>query len=196
MKMTMVKILRTAAVAVVLLGTAGILRADSIPAQVINWLGTTSEAADARSDSNETRHSLKVFGLRRHGEERRAQHEALDVTAKDADELSARTRHSRVFKAADDSQGSSSNEAGDSTSGASAPGAFGVAFGTMSGVMLEGNPQSAATPTADDDPSDSSPSDPPVSSTPEPSTVSALGIGLLGFLLIQALRQRGPGWTV
>src|SRR5215472_5988480 len=94
-------ILRNAVVAVVLLGTAGIVRGDSIPAQVINWLGTTSEAADGRSDSNETRHSLKVFGLRRHNDEWRAQSAgALDVTAKDADELSARTRHSRAFKPA------------------------------------------------------------------------------------------------
>jgi len=195
MKMRMVKISRNAVVVVILLGTAGIVRADSIPAQVINWLGTTPEAADARSDSNETRHSLKVFGLRRHNEEWRAQREGtLEVTAQDGDELSARTsRHKRMLMASDDSQGRSSNETG---SGASSPGAFGFAFGTMSGITLEGNPQSAATPTTNDDPSDPSPGDPPVSSTPEPTTVSTLGMGLLGFLLISVLRRRRRGWAV
>ena len=183
--MRMVRIFKHAVVAVALLGPAGILRGDSIPAQVISLLGT-SETADRHSDSDEVRHSLKVVGLRRHNEERRAQREwATDVTA-DADELSARTsRHNRIFVAGDSSQGSSSSETGDSTSGA-----FGVSFGTMFGIRLEGNPQSATTKTANDDPSVPSPSDPAVPSTPEPSTVSALGIGLLGLALIQVLRRR------
>jgi len=147
----------------------------------------TSETADRHSDSDEVRHSLKVVGLRRHNEERRAQREwATDVTARDANELSARTsRHNRVFAAGDSSQGSSSSETGDSTSGA-----FAVPFGTMFGIRLEGNLQSATTKAANDDPSVPSPSDPAVPSTPEPSTVSALGIGLLGLALIQVLRRR------
>ena len=185
--MRMVRIFKHAVVAVVLLGTAGILRGDSIPAQMINLLGT-SETADRHPDSDEVRHSLKVVGLLRHNEERRAQREgATDVTARDADELSAKTsRHNRIFVAGDDSQGGSSSEAGDSTSGA-----FAGAFGTMFGIRVEGNPQSATTKTANDDPSVPSPGDPAVPSTPEPSTVSALGIGLLGLALIQVLRRRG-----
>jgi hypothetical protein len=111
--MKMSGLFRNAAAAVVLLGSAGIIHADIIPARFIDSPGTGPGAINTPSDSptNESKHEL-IVGVHFYNRQWRAQDErVMDVLGHTGwdDSSRARSLHSGMFRNFSDQSNSASN---------------------------------------------------------------------------------------